>query len=77
MVGRDTCFTHEQAAPLDKLVVTIDPDIEILVCLIARERNVHTLDNVPPLGVENRRVRRMILAEAARYVSEEYRGRRK
>jgi hypothetical protein len=49
MIRLDTGFADEQPATSDKPLLTINPNVEILVCLIARKCNVHALDDSPSL----------------------------
>ena len=44
------CFADEQPASADELLAAVNPDIEILMCLVAREGNVHALNHLTPSG---------------------------
>jgi hypothetical protein len=50
MIRSDARLTDEQPAATHQLFVAVDPDVEILVCLVARKRHMHALDDAPPLG---------------------------
>ena len=45
MIGRDAGFANKEPAAPDKLVIPVNPNIEVLECLISRECNVHALND--------------------------------
>jgi len=46
LIRRDTCFTDEQSTATHKFFsLAVNPNIEILMHLISRKRNMHTFNN--------------------------------
>jgi hypothetical protein len=62
MVSCDAGFADEQPAASHQLFIAVDTNVEILVSLVAREGNMHVLNDARSrLDVEKRRVRKKTL----------------
>jgi hypothetical protein len=45
MICCNTCLSHEQTTTSREFLIAIDPDVEILMRLVSRKRDMHTLNN--------------------------------
>ena len=55
MICRNPCFANKHSTSTNQPFVAVDPNIEILLRLIPRERNVHAFDNAAAFRCREKR----------------------
>jgi len=50
MIDRYACFANKQSTSTNQSFIAVDPNVEVLLCLVSGKRNMHAFHNAAALG---------------------------